>query len=143
MAARVRAEAVPPQALILVGIASVQFGAAFADKLFDQAGPAGVVLMRLGFGALVLLALTRPRLRGRSRRELRGRGGFGLVLACMNWSFYEALQLTAARPGRDHRVHRAAGGGDPRLAPAARSGLGGAGRRRGAAAGLRRIRRTR
>lgn len=88
-----RVEVIPPQALILVGIASVQFGAAFADKLFAQAGPAGVVLMRLSFSAAVLLLVTRPRLRGRSRRDLTSALGFGLVLACMNWSFYEALKL--------------------------------------------------
>lgn len=89
---------VPPQALILIGIGSVQFGAALAAKLFDRAGPAGVVLMRLTFAALVLLALTRPRLRGRSRRELLIAAGFGLVLGAMNWSFYEAIQRLPLGP---------------------------------------------
>jgi inner membrane transporter RhtA len=84
--------------LILVGIASVQFGAAFANKLFDQAGPAGVVLMRLVFGAVVLMALTRPRLAGRSRRDLLAVVSFGLVLACMNWSFYESLHRLPLGP---------------------------------------------
>ncbi|MGI8667740.1 MAG: EamA family transporter [Jatrophihabitans sp.] len=98
MALRGRIEAVPPQGLILVGIASVQFGSAFADKLFDQAGPAGVVLMRLAFSAAVLLALIRPRLAGRSWRELATVAGFGLVLASMNWSFYEALKLLPLGP---------------------------------------------
>ena len=87
-----RADAVPPQVLILGGIASVQFGAAFADKLFAQAGPGGVVLMRLAFSGIVLLVLTRPRLRGRTRADLLSAVGFGLVLGGMNWSFYEALQ---------------------------------------------------
>jgi inner membrane transporter RhtA len=89
--ARGRTDAIPPQALILVGIASVQFGAAFAGKLFAEAGPAGVVLMRLAFGSVVLMALTRPRLAGRSRRDLVTVVTFGLVLACMNWSFYESV----------------------------------------------------
>jgi inner membrane transporter RhtA len=98
MALRARVDAVPPQGLILIGIASVQFGSAFANKLFDQAGPAGVVLMRLAFSAFVLLAITRPRLRGRSRRDLLAAAGFGLVLASMNWSFYEALKLLPLGP---------------------------------------------
>jgi inner membrane transporter RhtA len=93
MALRGRAELVPPQGQILLAIASVQFGAAFAAKLFDRAGPAGVGLMRLGFSAVVLLALTRPSLRGRSCRELITAAGFGLVLGGMNWTFYEALRL--------------------------------------------------
>lgn len=98
MALRERIELVPPPGLILIGIASVQFGSAFAAKLFDQAGPAGVVLMRLAFSAIVLLAITRPRLAGRSRRDLATAAGFGLVLASMNWSFYEALRLLPLGP---------------------------------------------
>jgi inner membrane transporter RhtA len=98
MRVRGQTSLVPPQALILIGIGSVQFGAALAAKLFDRAGPAGVVLMRLAFAALVLLALTRPTLRGRSRRELLTAAGFGLVLGAMNWSFYEAIQLLPLGP---------------------------------------------
>ncbi|MEO6703845.1 MAG: EamA family transporter [Jatrophihabitantaceae bacterium] len=98
MAVRARADAVPPQGLILIGIASVQFGAAFAAKLFDQAGPAGVVLMRLGFSAVALLAITRPSLARRSRRELLIATAFGLALASMNWTFYEALRLLPLGP---------------------------------------------
>ncbi|HEY3530554.1 MAG TPA: EamA family transporter, partial [Nocardioides sp.] len=55
----------PPQVLLLAGIASVQFGAAVANKLFDRAGPAGVVFLRLALGALLLVAVARPSLRGR------------------------------------------------------------------------------
>jgi inner membrane transporter RhtA len=83
----------PPQVLVLGGIASVQFGSAFANKLFDQAGPAGVVLMRLAFSGLLLVVLVRPRMRGRSRHDLWVAAGFGAVLAGMNWSFYESLRL--------------------------------------------------
>jgi inner membrane transporter RhtA len=88
-----RRVAVPPQVLVLGAIASVQFGSAFADKLFDRAGPAGVVLMRLAFSATILAIVVRPELRGHSRRDLMTVGAFGLVLAGMNWSFYEALRL--------------------------------------------------
>jgi inner membrane transporter RhtA len=95
---RARTDTVPPQILILVGIASVQFGAAFANKLFSQAGPAGVVLMRLVVGSVVLMALTRPRLAGRSRRDLMAVTSFGLVLAFMNWSFYESLHRLPLGP---------------------------------------------
>ncbi|MCW2645088.1 MAG: protein of unknown function transrane [Pseudonocardiales bacterium] len=81
----------PPQLLLLGSIASVQFGSAFADKLFAQAGPGGVVLLRLALSGAMLLAISRPRLRGRSRADLRAAIAFGLVLGGMNWSFYEAL----------------------------------------------------
>lgn len=77
--------------LLLGSIASVQFGAAFADTLFDRVGPGGVVLVRLGTSALILLAISRPTLRGRSRADLAAAIVFGLVLGAMNWSFYEAI----------------------------------------------------
>lgn len=82
---------VPPQLLVLGGIASVQFGAAFANTLFPQAGPAGVVLLRLALSALMVLAIARPSLRGRTRSDLVAVVLYGLVLGTMNWSFYEAL----------------------------------------------------
>jgi inner membrane transporter RhtA len=76
---------------VLVGIASVQVGAAFATKLFVHLGPAGTVLLRVLFAAVVLCAIWRPRLRAHAPRELRLAALFGLSLAFMNLSFYEAL----------------------------------------------------
>jgi inner membrane transporter RhtA len=78
--------------LVVGAIASVQFGAAIAATLFDRVGPAGTVLLRLAFGSLVLLLAWRPRLAGRSARELALAAVFGLVLGAMNLSFYAALQ---------------------------------------------------
>jgi inner membrane transporter RhtA len=76
---------------VVGGIASVQFGAALAVRLFAQAGPGGVVFLRLALSAIILVAIARPRLRGRRRRDLALAGLFGLVLGTMNWSFYGAL----------------------------------------------------
>jgi inner membrane transporter RhtA len=81
----------PPEVLVLGGIASVQFGAALADKLFAQAGPGGVVFLRLLLSAVILVAYARPTVRGRPRADTAAVVGFGLVLGAMNWSFYEAL----------------------------------------------------
>lgn len=82
---------VPPQVLLLGSIASVQFGAAFATQLFDDAGPGGMVLLRLLLSAIVLLAVTRPSLRGKTREDLLAVGAFGVILGAMNWTFYECL----------------------------------------------------
>jgi inner membrane transporter RhtA len=81
----------PPELLVLGGIGSVQFGAAFANKLFADAGPGGVVFLRLLLSGLILLVIARPSLRGRSRPDVGSAIAFGLVLGAMNWSFYEAL----------------------------------------------------
>ena len=81
----------PPTLLVLAAIASVQFGAAFAKTLFDEIGPAGTVFLRVLFGAIVLAAIWRPRLKGHDRRDLGLAVLFGLVLAAMNLCFYASL----------------------------------------------------
>ncbi len=81
----------PAPGLVLVGIASVQVGAAFATKLFVHLGPAGTVLLRVLFAALVLWAVWRPRVGAHTTQELRLAAVFGLSLAFMNLTFYEAL----------------------------------------------------
>jgi inner membrane transporter RhtA len=77
-------------ALVLGGIVSVQVGAAFATTLFDEVGPAGTVFLRIGFAALLLMAIWRPaRLpAGEARRDILL---LGVALAAMNLSFYLAL----------------------------------------------------
>lgn len=80
-----------PVALVLTGIGSVQFGAALAATLFDELGPSGTTLLRLGFAAAILMALWRPDPRAYSLAELRLAALFGLVLGGMNLTFYLAL----------------------------------------------------
>jgi len=81
----------PPTALVLGAVVSVQVGAAVAKSLFDDAGPAGTVLLRVGFAALVLWLLWRPRPAAHGRADLRLAATFGVTLAGMNLAFYEAL----------------------------------------------------
>jgi inner membrane transporter RhtA len=94
-------ERVPPAALVLFGMGTVQIGAALAKGLFAALGPTGVVFLRVGFAALVLLALWRPR-RGRlwhratddasaARGDALAVVAFGLVLAFMNLAFYSSI----------------------------------------------------
>jgi inner membrane transporter RhtA len=82
-----------PRALFLVFLAvgSVQFGAALARTLFDEAGPAGTVFLRVAFAAIVLAILWRPAIKGHSRDDWRLVVLFGLSLAVMNLCFYEAI----------------------------------------------------
>jgi inner membrane transporter RhtA len=48
-------------------------------------------MLRIVFAAVLLMALVRPTLRGHGRGDLWLAGAFGLTLAAMNLSFYEAL----------------------------------------------------
>ena len=82
---------VPPPALVVGAVMSIQFGAALATTLFADIGPAGTSLLRLGFAAAILMAVSRPRIGGRSRGDLALAAVFGLTLGLMNLSFYEAL----------------------------------------------------
>ena len=86
---------VPPTALILLGIVSVQIGAALAKNLFARSSPEAVVMMRLLTSAVVLGVAYRSSLRGLRRlhswRDLGVAALFGLSLAAMNASFYQAL----------------------------------------------------
>jgi inner membrane transporter RhtA len=82
----------PSPALVLGGIASVQFGSAIATTLFARVGPGGAVVLRLITASVVLMMIWRPGVRSRSRRELLLATLFGFVLAGMNLAFYEAIQ---------------------------------------------------
>ncbi|GAB3702344.1 EamA family transporter [Nocardiopsis oceani] len=73
----------PASVLVLGSVLSVQFGQALGKGLFEQIGPAGVVALRLGLAAVVLMAVVRPAL-PRSRGELGLVLGFGTAIAGMN-----------------------------------------------------------
>ncbi|MDT0186175.1 EamA family transporter [Microbacterium sp. ARD31] len=80
-----------PVGLVLVGILSVQLGAAIAKGLFGEISPTAMVWLRLVTSALVLAAVARPRFAGRSRRDWLVVVGFGLSLATMNWAIYQSF----------------------------------------------------
>jgi inner membrane transporter RhtA len=77
--------------LVLGSCTSFQFGAALATHLFPVAGAVGATLLRLGLAAIVLLAVTRPRVRGWSGAQWRSVILFGVSLAGMNGFYYAAL----------------------------------------------------
>jgi inner membrane transporter RhtA len=82
---------VPPVALVLAAISSVQFGAALAKTLFDEIGAGGTVFLRVVFAAVILAAVWRPHVADARRGELWLAAAFGLVLGGMNLAFYSAL----------------------------------------------------
>jgi inner membrane transporter RhtA len=78
-------------AMVVAAVVSVQLGSATATTLFDRVGPAGAVLYRLLFAAIVLLAIWRPRPLDAGREGLWLAAAFGVTLGGMNLFFYEAL----------------------------------------------------
>jgi inner membrane transporter RhtA len=85
------AGAAPPTSLVLLSIFSVQLGAAIAKGLFEELGPGGTVFLRVGLAAPVLLLLWRPSVRGHARGDYLVAILFGLALAAMNFTLYQAL----------------------------------------------------
>lgn len=91
--------AVPPPALLLVGIFSVQFGAGLAKHLFAEAAPAGITLIRLWSAAIILIAFgargaraaLAAAIRRRAWRDLAVAVSFGVALGVMNFSIYQAF----------------------------------------------------
>lgn len=81
---------VPPTALVLLGIVSVQLGSALAKQLFSEVGSFGTVALRLFFAAAILMLLWRPSLR-MSRQAWTVVVAYGLTLGLMNLCFYLAL----------------------------------------------------
>ena len=80
-----------PVWFVLGAILSVQVGAAVAKSVFDVVSPTVMVWLRLTTSTVVLLAVTRPRVTGRSPADWGVVLAFGAALATMNWSIYQAF----------------------------------------------------
>jgi len=90
---------VPAPVLLASGIISVQVGAGIAARMFGTVPAAGLTGLRLWIGCLILIGLgARPALRAvrgviadHAWRDAAVVGCFGLTLAIMNFSIYQAF----------------------------------------------------
>lgn len=80
-----------PIVYLLLGILSIQASASLAKSLFRVMSPQGVTALRLGFAALILLAVFRPWRRKLPLGAARPIIAYGVALGCMNLSFYMAI----------------------------------------------------
>ncbi|WP_309224607.1 DMT family transporter [Halomicronema sp. CCY15110] len=80
-----------PILMLFLAMASIHSGAAIAKSLFDQVSPFGMVSLRLGLGALVLVILFRPQWRHHSWQEYRLLALLGLSMGVMNACLYHAI----------------------------------------------------
>jgi len=70
--------------LVLLSVASIQFGSAIGRTLFDELSATGVVLLRASIAALVLSLATRPGLRNWPAAAWRAAGLLGVAVAGLN-----------------------------------------------------------
>ena len=89
-----RVKRLPPVLLLVVAMALLHSGAAFATRLFGEVGPSGVTWLRLTLAAVILLAATGrslvPAVRAASRRDLLATVGLGIVSAGMMLFYAQA-----------------------------------------------------
>ena len=84
-----RLPALPAPLAMIAGSLSVQFGGAVAVHAFTRSTPLGVTFLRSVFAAAILFAAVRSL--PRTRAAWRAAIPFGIVMACMNATFYEAI----------------------------------------------------
>lgn len=80
-----------PILLLVIAMISTCIGASVAKSLFPVIGAAGAVAMRLGFGALILLAVFRPWRARWNSLPWTMLLGYGIALGLMNSLFYAAI----------------------------------------------------
>jgi inner membrane transporter RhtA len=72
---------------------SIQVAAAIAHDLFERLGPVGVSAVRFALAAVILLAIARPAIRGRDAATWRAIAVYGVSLAALNLTFFQAISL--------------------------------------------------
>ena len=77
--------------MVRVGSLGIQTSSSLSASLFGALGPIPVSSMRMLVAAIVILALTRPKLAGRSKGEWLGIVVYGLAMAAMNVCLYSAI----------------------------------------------------
>jgi inner membrane transporter RhtA len=81
-----------PIAVLILAMFCFQGGAALAKGLFPLVGVAGTTALRIGFAALMLVAVWRPWRTRLTRRQAGVIAVYGLSLGAMNFFFYFSLR---------------------------------------------------
>lgn len=83
---------IPPIPAVLLAIVSVQGGAAIAKSLFPILGASATASLRIGFSALILIAVFRTNLFKLNKEQWLYCLAYGICLGAMNLVFYLALE---------------------------------------------------
>jgi inner membrane transporter RhtA len=80
-----------PVTALMIAMLCFQFGAILAKSLFPVVGAGGTAALRLGFAAVILLAVWRPWHIRFTKRQLRTLIVYGVAMGWMNYCFYLAI----------------------------------------------------
>jgi len=84
--------------MVMVAGVAASLGSVVAVRAFAVVGPAGIAGLRCLFGAVILLTITRPSLRGHTGREWMAVVSFGLSIAVMYTFYNESINLMPIGP---------------------------------------------
>ena len=87
-----RAAEVPPWLLTVLAMLSVQLSGAFAVGLSNDVGPRGAAWLRVAAGAVLILAIARPRLRGMTWRDAGLVTALGVTTGSLTVLLFAAIQ---------------------------------------------------
>lgn len=87
-----RSVAVPPWALAVVAMLSVQLGSALSVDVIGAVGAGGTAWLRLSMGAVVFLVLARPPLRQVRRQDVPALVGLGVTTGLVTIAFLAAIE---------------------------------------------------
>lgn len=76
---------------LMLGATMIQWSAAIVTRAFPVIGPSATSAWRFLLGAVILLALTRPKVRYWTKRQWLGALALGATVAVMNQCFYQAI----------------------------------------------------
>jgi inner membrane transporter RhtA len=82
---------VPAPALVILGMASAQLGAAAATPLFRHLGPLGTGWLRLVWAALIMTCIVRPKFWRMPRVDVGKTALLGVANATMMLAFFQAI----------------------------------------------------
>lgn len=77
---------------------AIQLAGGLAHGIFSALSPSGVSVMRFFLGAVILVPVVRPAIRGRSRTTWLAVAGYGASLAALNLSYFEAISRIPLGP---------------------------------------------
>lgn len=92
MTATLRSIEVPPWALALAAMFSVQLGSALSVDVIHAVGAAGTAWLRLSMGAVVFLLFARPPLRQVRRHDVPALVGLGVTTGLVTIAFLAAIE---------------------------------------------------
>lgn len=107
--------------LIAIGSIGIQTSSAISASLFSTLGPFAVSSLRLLIAAIILLAIVRPKLRGRTRSAWAGVVIYGIAMAAM--AAMAAMNIESLCRYRSHPPGGRGNAGIPRPVPRSLAGV--------------------